>query len=267
METRRISSIRNPLLRTIRAILAGKEKSLIIVEGRKFCRDALEKGLSPVEVLASENIYHSGEIRWLEDGEIPRVTVVPEKTFQRISTVKSPQGIMMLFPRPSWEKPQVLGDRREETFVLLLSGVQDPGNVGTLFRSGKGAGISGVMTWGGTADPLSPKALRASAGSSLFVPHVELKHAREALAFLEENSLPLYCADPGGIHVLWDSGISPPMALALGSEGRGLEGEVVQASRKRIAIPLKGRVESLNVAVAGSLIMFWAMEKRRVRGG
>ena len=134
--------------------------------------------------------------------------------------------------------------------------MQDPGNVGTLFRTAEAAGVSGILLTRGCADPLSPKALRASAGSAFRLPHV-CDLAPDEIETLLPKGVPIAAAVAGaGALSAFEAPLDLPLALALGAEGQGLSARLESSSSLRIRVPQAREVESLNVAVAGAVVMF-----------
>lgn len=170
-----------------------------------------------------------------------------------LSDVETSQGILALVERPQPSRGFV---DAESAFILVLDGLQDPGNVGALFRTAEAAGVSGVLLTRGCADPFSPKALRASAGSAFRLPHVrDLSHA-ELLTLLPARVRLVAAVSKAEASSVFDAPLSLPLALALGSEGSGLDSRLESASVARLRVPSANPVESLNVAAAGAIVMF-----------
>ena len=178
---------------------------------------------------------------------------VTKALMRELSDVETAQGVVALAVRPTFD-PAWLANPK--AFILILDRVQDPGNVGTLIRSAEAAGASGVLLTRGCADPLAPKALRASAGSAFRLPHVSGLSAFEALAFLPRGTLVLAARTTPATTSIFGVELSFPLALALGSEGSGLGAEFAAAGTVAVRIPHARKVESLNVAAAGSVAMF-----------
>ncbi|RMH87134.1 MAG: RNA methyltransferase [Actinomyces sp.] len=180
--------------------------------------------------------------------------------FGRLARTVTPQPLLALAPRPAAVLPTRL-DR--DDIVLVLVGVSDPGNVGTLVRVADAVAAVAVVSVGG-ADPFGPKAVRASAGSVLRVPVVTGHDARSVIGSLRDAGATVVATDPHG-GAPHDTGVlRPPLAIVLGSEPRGLDPDVASACTTRVRIDLPGRAESLNVAMAGTLL---AVEAHRNRGG
>ena len=145
--------------------------------------------------------------------------------------------------------------------IVVLAGLQDPGNVGTLLRSAEAFGATGALLLPGTASPWNPKALRASAGSAFRVPAIQAND-EEALAQLARHHVLAIAAIPREGTPLEAAPLARPSALLIGNEGAGLSQRLTTAAQHRITIPMPGNVESLNAAIAGSLLLYEAACQR-----
>lgn len=222
-----ITSRHNPLFKRVREAIR-EHADEIVIEGSKFVDDAIAGGWKPIVVLRSG------------------ADLSPE-LFNSLAETKSPTGVLALFERPA---PGSLF-AREETIVVALDGVQDPGNVGTIVRLAAAFDVGGIALLPGCADPYSPKSIRASAGAILNVPVAQLT--------IDQLPWPLFVADTDG------SPDDPPARKAIlvfGSEGRGVSAEVAKRA-KSIAIRTSGRVESLNVAASAAILLSRSFEARR----
>jgi TrmH family RNA methyltransferase len=149
------------------------------------------------------------------------------------------------------------------SLVALLAGVADPGNVGTLLRTARGAGASGAVLTEGSADPIGPKAVRASAGAVLHLPVAELAFDT-ALARLADEGLAFVVADAAAERSIDDVDLRDDVVLVLGNETRGVPEALGDLAVERVAIPLAPGLESLNVAAAGAVLLFEAARQRRM---
>ena len=244
---KRISGRDNAEFKRFLAARSRRSPEVVLVEGPKLLDEAIRSSLVVRMVAVDE-----------ESAAISAFTHLPRVQFasalmKSLADVETHQGILALVERP--------GESREwlnanDAFILILDGLQDPGNVGTLFRSAEAAGVTGLLLTRGCADPLAPKALRASAGSAFRLPHVSDLSPDEALALLPAP-IKLMAATVGpGATSIFETPIDLPLALALGSEGSGLSARIERAAQQRIRIPAARPVESLNVAAAGAIVMF-----------
>jgi TrmH family RNA methyltransferase len=244
---KRISGRDNPEFKRFLAVHARKNRDLILVDGPKLLEEAIRSGLSVEAVALSES--RAGDIR------VPRIPYYQFSAplMKSLSGVETSQGVVALIARPCLTTDWL---QHPNAFVLVLDGLQDPGNVGTLFRTAEAAGVSGILLTRGCADPLSPKALRSSAGSAFRLPHVQNLSTDELLALIPTRTrLVAAVSGPGALSV-FDAPLSLPLALAVGSEGSGLDPRIEAAARHRIRVPGARKVESLNVAAAGAIVMF-----------
>ena len=180
---------------------------------------------------------------------------VPEDVMMSGSPAKSPQGALFLARLPDTAPPEKLsGDR-----WLVLDGLQDPGNVGTIWRTADAFGADGLLLVNRCADPFSPKTVRATMGACFRLPVYELE-ADALPGLLERSGLPLYAAalreDTVGIKTVRLS----RCAVVIGSEGRGVSEKILSVSERTVKIPMRSRCESLNAAVAAAVLL-WEMAR------
>jgi TrmH family RNA methyltransferase len=209
-------------------------------------------------VLASESVRttverHVGGLRG------PRVVVLPDPLFQTIAATETSQGVIALVEPPAWTIEQLF---RGQSLVVVLDGVQDPGNAGTIARAAEAFGATGLLFVKGTVSPHHPKTLRASAGSLFRIPFVSGLDASLTRAALQQRRVDVYAAMPftGTQQLAGDVDFSRKCAIVIGSEGRGISQELYGIG-KDVAIPTVG-VESLNAAVAASVLLYEARTQR-----
>jgi len=246
---KRISGRDNPEFKRFLAVRTRKNRELILVEGPKLLGEAVRSGLT-IDSLAIDDPNRGEAARFRA-----RSTVVfAAPLMKTLSDVETHQGVLALVERPRFGRDWLA---KKDTFLLVLDGLQDPGNVGTLLRTAEAAGVTGVLLTRGCADPLLPKALRASAGSALRMPHLFDLSTEDLLCLLPRGlRLAAAVADPKAESAFGETSFTPPVALALGSEGSGLSREIEAASSVRIRVPSAAKVESLNVAAAGAVLLF-----------
>jgi TrmH family RNA methyltransferase len=271
----RIESRENPWLKRFRAALRGNHppaEGVLGLEGPHLVEEALRAGLPVEAILVSAwGERHLEELRpWL--GPASQILRTTDKLFDAVAATETPQGIAALVtPRAASFEDLVRG----VALVVVLVGVQDPGNVGTIVRAAEAFGATGVAACPadkdcGTANPLGPKALRASAGSALRLPILRAAAAPILLAQLRVAGVRSFAAvsqhPRGGETVLlpWEAGLRRPCALLIGNEGAGLPAEVERSADSRIRIPLEGEVESLNAAMAATSLLYEAARQRAV---
>jgi TrmH family RNA methyltransferase len=276
-----ITSRDNKWLKLFRAALRGsgpQADELIGVEGPKLIEDALRSGLQAEALLVSESAERQAESILRAAGEtesgISRSHILrtTDKLFQSVAGTETPQGVAALFRQRAWNLEDVLrgaGEVREASpLAIVLAEIQDPGNVGTILRSAEAFGATGVVSTRGTADPWSPKALRASAGAALRLPVLRGMAIPVLLAQLRIARVKIYstaaaCSETTArFDLSAEAGLREPAAIFVGNEGAGLPAEVKRAADATITIPIRANVESLNAAVAASIVLYEVARQR-----
>ncbi len=261
-----INSKDNPLVRTVRHVAQQSRHSppeLVVAEGVRVLEEAASAGCRPEAALVSEDFGGDPrEARLLDHWQYQRVMVrrASAALLRQLSDVVSPQGALALIRIPCATLHDVL-PKTGKALVLCLSGIQDPGNLGTLVRSARAAGATLICTTDGTVSARNPKAIRASSGSIFHVPVVEGISAEEFQDYCCRSGIIMYQARGGAAHSCWEADLCGPCAFVLGNEARGLPVADWQKV-KPIAVPMITGVESLNVAVAGSILVFEAFRQR-----
>ena len=229
----------------------------VVLEGPRTLSEALAAGIRPSVVVTAESVIDSPPVADVLDRLAAGVELLAltDQAFQSVAPAVSPQPVLALVDKPRAVMP---GSLAHDDLVLVLVGVSDPGNTGTIIRTAEACAARCVVVVGG-ADPWAPKAVRASAGSVLRVPVVLAADAAVALEALRTAGATIAAADSseGEPH---DSGRLAagrgPVALVLGSESHGLGQSIYELVDYRVRIPMAGDTESLNVAMAATLLAF-----------
>jgi TrmH family RNA methyltransferase len=253
---RLIESRQNPRVKELRAALArtGRTPSgLIAIEGEHLIAEAISSHLRLASIFLRDG-YHP-PFALPEDAEH---LLLPADVFSSAVATEQPQGIAALVHPPDFSSATLF---RGTPLILVLAGLQDPGNVGTLLRSAEAFAASGVLLLPGTASPWNPKALRASAGSAFRVAAIAANES-DALALFAGHNIPAIAAVARDGTSLDEAPLAGPCALLIGNEGAGLSDSLIAAAAHRITIPMPGNVESLNAAIAGSLLLYEAARQR-----
>ncbi len=232
-----------------------------MVEGPILVRDTLEAD-APVQAVLVDEEYRE-ELAWLPTavGDVP-VRTIRRGVLERVLDASTPRPIAAVVERRPAELAALSEGSGSPPLWLLLAGVSDPGNAGTLLRSAEAVGARGVVFGEGSVDAYSPKAVRASAGAIHRVTVVEASIA-ESAAHLRLSGARLVGADQRAETPLEDLDLSRPIGFVLGNEARGLPPDLVALLDDQVRIPMVGRVESLNVAMAGTILLFEAERRRR----
>jgi TrmH family RNA methyltransferase len=258
-----LTSPANPLLKDVgRAIARGglTSQGSMVAGTPRLLEEAVRSGLPIRMILASESAHGSGRLR---AKSLP-LTLVADALFRKLDDAESSQGVIALVSPPTWTLERTIGQAiGERALMVVLDGVQDPGNAGAIVRAAEAFGATGVLFLKGTVSPFNPKTLRASAGSLFRLPFVHNLDATAARAALDRAGVDLYAAMPAGSKSLADANLKRPCAIAIGSEGRGV-GEPMRRGAIGLSIPTAG-VESLNAAVAAGIVLYEARRQRAER--
>ncbi len=186
-------------------------------------------------------------------------TVTPE-VMKKASDTQTPQGVLTVLKQPAYSLQELL--QVENGLYLLLEDIQDPGNLGTMFRTGEGAGITGIIMSKNTVDIFNPKTIRSTMGSVYRVPFIYVETLAEVIQEMKQKSITTYAAHLAG-NTYYDSfSFSGGTAFLIGNEGNGLQKETADMADNYLKIPMEGKLESLNAAVAAALLMYEAHRQR-----
>jgi len=255
-----IASIRNPLVKEIRRALAKgtlTEDGCAVAETFHLLEEALRSDCEVPAVLAAESVRGAVE-RHIRNLQGVRFAVLSDDVFAALGSTETSQGVIALVRPRQFTLDHLL---RGHTLLVVLDGVQDPGNAGTIVRSAEAFGATGALFLKGSVSPYNTKALRASAGSLFRLPAVPGMAADLARAALMQARLDIYTAMPGAARQLQDVDFGRKCAIVVGSEGQGVS-PMMRGIASDITIPTSG-VESLNAAVAASIILYEANRQRR----
>lgn len=274
-----ISSKDNKRIKYLRSLLekgsARKKNRQFIVEGIKLVDEALEYG-KVCEIILSESLYEeiilggliknalladNGKnlIDYVNEGN--STTVVSDAVFKTVSETINPQGVVAVVTMPEYEilNEEFLAQTYNKTGkikLLILEDTADPGNLGTIMRTAEAAGVTGVIMGRGTVDIFNPKAVRSTMGSIFRLPFIYVEDVRETIRELKKYGISFYAAHLKGKQSYKDVKYSDKAGILIGNEARGLSPETAELADIYIIIPMQGKVESLNAAVAAALMMY-----------
>lgn len=274
-----ISSKDNKRIKYLRSLLekgsARKKNRQFIVEGIKLVDEALEYG-KVCEIILSESLYEeiisggliknalladNGKnlIAYVNDDN--STTVVSDAVFKTVSETINPQGVVAVVAMPEYEilNEEFLAQTYNKTGkikLLILEDTADPGNLGTIMRTAEAAGVTGVIMGRGTVDIFNPKAVRSTMGSIFRLPFIYVEDVRETIRELKKYGISFYAAHLKGKQSYKDVKYSDKAGILIGNEARGLSPETAELADIYIIIPMQGKVESLNAAVAAALMMY-----------
>lgn len=237
-----------------------REAGVFLAEGFKMYEEAPQPAV--LEVYLTEEALDRVEgnpTLWDKLQETGYETVSGE-VFGKMTDTQTPQGILTVLRQPSYSLEELLA--QPSPLFVLLENLQDPGNLGTIFRTAEAAGATGVIMSSRTADLFNPKTIRATMGSVYRVPFLYADSLKVAINTLHNAKVKIYAAHLKG-EVYYDAfSFREPTAFLIGNEGQGLCRETADLADAYLKIPMEGKVESLNAAVAASLLMYEAHRQR-----
>jgi TrmH family RNA methyltransferase len=270
---RRIEGRHNPLVKQLRQAFARAELTDTgdcAIEGLRILEEAIRSGLRFSSVFFRESAQAAADRLLPQIGAQVETLLLPDKLFDSLVPSESPQGVAALVRLKEFSLDDVL-ERLQVGPIVVLAGLQDPGNLGTILRSAEAFGSAGIVLGEGTVSPFNSKVVRASAGSVFRLPtiHGQASHGKSA-AKLEEVSAKLRAQ---GVRLIATSShkgtqldqadLKGATAIFFGNEGSGLPRDVMAKMDESIAIPHTAQVESLNAGVAASIVLYEAARQRK----
>ena len=258
-----ISSTANPHIKQTTALVKKaryrKETGLFVVEGPKMFGELPADRIR--QVFVTESFLKDPVYKNMPD-HIPDMEVVTEDVMKAMSDTQTPQGILAVVRQYRYSMAD-LKNTPGRSLLMILETIQDPGNLGTILRAGEGAGITGVIMDQNTADIYNPKVIRSTMGSIFRVPFLYTDDLPGTLQVLKGQGIRLFAAHLDGEGAYDQEDYRKDTGFLIGNESRGLSHETAVLADRLIKIPMAGQVESLNAAVASSILMFEAARQRR----
>jgi TrmH family RNA methyltransferase len=255
---KQITSRQNPEYRELLKLKQRKFRQqlrLFLGEGPKLLEEAVQAGWLPEKIIISPELYgERGNVGVRVDCPIIQV---PGELLLELSDTETPQGIISVFSFPERSLSQLIV--RYPSLYLVLDQVRDPGNAGTLLRSAAAVGADGVISLKGTVDLTNSKVLRSSMGGIFRMPWLEGVAPEEMVDWSKAQGISLLYLEPRGGQYFHQADYNRSIALVVGSEAQGLSPELLQCGGESITVPMPGGSESLNVAMAATLVLFQVM--------
>jgi len=265
---RRIEGRHNALVKELRQAFAWAEPTadgFCAVEGARILGEAIRSGLKFHAVFFRESAQNVAERLLPQIGTHVETLLLPDKLFNASVPSEAPQGVAALV-QVKQVSPQDVLERLQLGPIVVVVGLQDPGNLGTILRSAEAFGSAGVVLGEGTVSPFNSKVIRASAGSIFRLPVVIAKSAggmEKICATMRSAEVRLIATSSHKGAALDQANLTGPVAIFVGSEGSGLSRELLAQVDELVTIPHATQVESLNAGVAGSLVLYEAARQRR----
>ena len=234
-----------------------KEEGVFVAEGTKLVMEAPASWIR--EIYISESCYEKMGEEFSHFFSEDSFIMVPDNVFGKISTMKTPQGMLAVVRSPEYTEKDLRG---ECPLIMILEDIQDPGNVGTIFRTAEAAGVTGIVLSAKCADPLSPKVVRSTMGAIFRVPYIITDDIPGFVAKTESTGVTCFAARLDASEEYDKCDFRVPTALLIGNEGTGLSGEASEAASKGVFIPMSGKTESLNAAISASILAYEARRQR-----
>lgn len=239
-----------------------RKKKLFVAEGIKLTKEASHHGKLD-KIYIAEDVYEKRDEELSNFLESESYEVVSEKIFKQISETVTPQGILALVKMPEYSLEDVLADEKKS--FMMLDSLRDPGNLGTIMRTAEGAGMSGVIMSKESVDLFNPKVVRSTMGAIFRVPFCYVEDLPEVIDHLKEEGIPVYGTMMQGSEVYDVLDYTTGAGIVIGNEANGLSDEVIRHLTKGVRIPMEGRLESLNAAVAAAVLMYEVSRQKRKR--
>ena len=237
------------------------EESIFLVEGIRMFREVPIDKLK--EVYVSESFYKKEKDtvkEVLKDSKV-RVEELTDTVFAHASDTKTPQGILCVVEQMNHEINELTSAKCP--LIMVLDHLQDPGNLGTIFRTAEAAGVTGIIMSRDCVDIYNPKTIRSTMGALYRMPFLYVDDLKETIHTLKEQNIKSYAAHLDGKNTYDKEDYRQGTAFLIGNEGNGLREEIAQCADTWIRIPMCGQVESLNAAVAATVLMFEVSRQRR----
>jgi RNA methyltransferase, TrmH family len=259
---RRVASRQNPLVKELRRAFTHPDSKdgACAIESPRLVEEAIRSGLQFDAVFFRQSSLATADRLLPQLPAQVETVLLPNEIFDSAVATETPQGVAALVKLRSSTLEDVL--RPYQPLVLALSGIQDPGNLGTMLRSAEAFGASGVLLDERTVSRLNPKSVRASAGSVFRLPAVTLR-LEQAIPRLRQAGLRLLATSSHGGTPADQANLAVPLTFFIGNEGSGLSQQLMSQMDENVLVPQPGKVESLNAAVAASILLYEAARQRR----
>lgn len=256
-----ITSTSNPqikrLLQLQRKGKVRNEEKVFVVEGLRMFAEVPNERVEKVYV--SETLYNKRKYDFnFQDFS---VEILSDSVFKHVSDTQTPQGILCIVKRKQYSLQEILGI--ENPHFIVLDNLQDPGNLGTIVRTAEGAGVDAIFLSKDCVDIYNPKTIRSTMGSIYRMPFIYIEETASILEEFRKKGIKSYAAHLEGKNSYDQEDYRTGTAILIGNEGNGLRDEVSENTDIWVRIPMKGQVESLNAAVAASVLMFEVARQRR----
>ena len=236
---------------------ARNERNVFVVEGIKMFSEAPRNRIE--KVFISETLFNRKKQELNLDGL--KIEILSDKVFSHVSDTKTPQGILCIMRQKKTKLEEIFAQKPEH--LMILDNLQDPGNLGTIVRTAEGAGVSGIILSKDCVDIYNPKTIRSTMGSIYRMPFLYVEDLENTIEEVKKQDIKVYAAHLQGKNNYDEENYKTGCAFLIGNEGNGLRDEIAEKADIWVKIKMHGEVESLNAAIASSILMFEVCRQRR----
>lgn len=240
---------------------ARNEQSAFVIEGIKMFEESRDGG-NLIKAYFSESFYQEKMISDPDYFTSYPYEVITDSVFKEIADTLTPQGVLAIVKKPEYSLESMLTP--SSASLVLLEDIRDPGNLGTIVRTAEAAGVTGIILSKTSVDMYNPKVIRSTMGAIYRTPFIYVEDFTETLKLLKENGVSIYAAHLSGKCYYDEVNYTGKSAIMIGNEANGLTDESTNLATQYIKIPMEGKVESLNAAIAASLLMYEMYRSKRV---
>ncbi len=270
MKTKSISSESNAIIKHIKSLRLRKQRTKnrqFVIEGVRITEECLKHGGRIEYVVYNKGLHNvQGGANLLNRLSKRGYAIyeVPGPLFNKIATTENPQGIMAVVNMKNITLEDLKLKDDKGLFFVILDRVQDPGNMGTIIRTSESANIDAIIITGGSVDPYNDKVLRATMGAIFYLPVIQYKDDRW-MEHLREKGVKLIASDLDTDKTYIDIDYSGNIGIIIGNEANGIDKKILSNVDEKVVIPILGKVESLNAAVAAGILIYKAIEDRYLK--
>lgn len=236
---------------------ARNERNVFVVEGIKMFSEAPRNRIE--KVFISETLFNRKKQELNLDGL--KIEILSDKVFSHVSDTKTPQGILCIVKQKKTKLEEIFA--QNPAHLMILDNLQDPGNLGTIVRTAEGAGVSGIILSKDCVDIYNPKTIRSTMGSIYRMPFLYVEDLENTIDEVKKQGIKVYAAHLQGKNNYDEENYKTGCAFLIGNEGNGLRDEIAEKADTWVKIQMHGQVESLNAAIASSILMFEVCRQRR----
>lgn len=236
-----------------------RQENVFVVEGIRMFRELPVKAVK--ELYVTESFLTRNHVKEHLEKMTCGYEVVSEEVFAKISDTVTPQGVLAVVSCFDYSMKELL--KKDKPFLMMVEDIQDPGNLGTIFRTAEAAGVDGIIMTRDTVDVYNPKVVRSTMGSIFRVPFICVDSMPAMMQILKTKSIPVYAAALQESYPYTEIDYSGSCAILVGNEGNGLKEETIACADKVVRIPMEGKVESLNASISAAILLFEAARQRR----